>query len=110
VKYSCHSQYYWRCVASGAYKQSGEYLPRLQAKRGKFSVPIRSFRGFFSLRCASTIGGVRIAGPIVLAQQRKNKRMGKARKTIHSSLPIVTEISPNNFAVLTGNGNMFNTR
>jgi hypothetical protein len=72
-------------------------------------VPIRSFYGFFKVRCASPVGGTGIAGPLVLALHKENERIGEVRTTIRSASPIVIEL-PNNFAVLTGNGNMFNTR
>ncbi len=65
----------------------------LQAKRSKFVAPIRSFRGFFYVCCASPITGVQIAEQIVLAQHKENERIGEARKTIRSALPIVTEIA-----------------
>ncbi len=73
----------WRYIAAtaniiGAARHSaligeaGERLPHLQAKRGEFIAPIRSFRGFFNVRFASPISGVRIAAPIVLAQHKEN--------------------------------------
>jgi hypothetical protein len=73
---------------------SWELSLRIQAKRGKFAAPIRSFCGFFFyIRCASPIGRVQIAGPIVLAQHKENERTGKARMPICSALPIVIEIA-----------------
>ncbi len=51
------------------------------------------FTDFFYDRCASPISGVQIAEQIVLAQHKENERIGKARKTIRSALPIVTEIA-----------------
>jgi hypothetical protein len=48
---------------------------------------------FTYLRCASPIGGARIAGPIILAQHKENERIGEARITILSSSPIVIEIA-----------------
>ncbi len=106
--YSSHSLYYWCCVASGAYKRSGESSPPLQAKRGEFAAPIRTFCGFFFC-CASPISIVQIAGPILLAQHQGNKRIGKARTSIRP-LHLLLQKSFINFAVLTGDGNMFNTR
>jgi hypothetical protein len=44
-----------------------------------------------------------------LAQQKGNERIGKARTPVRRTLPIVIELAIN-FAVLTGNGNMFNTK
>ncbi len=73
--------------------EAGTRSPHLQAKQGKFVAPIRSFRGFFYVRCASPISGVRIAAPIVLAQHKDNERIGEAWKTIRSSSPIVIEIA-----------------
>jgi hypothetical protein len=78
-------------------------------KRGKFAAPIGSFHGFIFIRCASPIGGERIAGPIVLVLHKGNERIGEERTTIPSALPIVIEL-PSNFPVLTGNRNMFNMR
>jgi hypothetical protein len=49
------------------------------------------FRRFFYVRCASPIGGIQTAAPIVLAQHKENKRIGKARETIRSASPIVIE-------------------
>jgi hypothetical protein len=56
-----------------------------------------------------TIGRVRIAGPIVLAQHNGNKAIGKAQTTVCSVLPIFIEIAYY-FAVLTGIRKMFNMR
>ncbi len=47
----------------------------------------------FFIRCASPIGGVQIAGPIVLAQHKGNRRIGEAQTPIRCALPIVTEIT-----------------
>jgi hypothetical protein len=85
----------------------GEWSAHLLAKRREFGSPIRSFHGFFYVCCASSIVGVRIAGLIVLAQHKENERIGEAQKTISPSRFV---IEPNNFAVLTRNGNMFLTR
>ncbi len=73
--------------------EAGERSPCLQAKRSEFVAPIQSFRGFFYVRCASPISGVRIAAPIVLAQHKENKRIGEGRLTIRSASPIVTELA-----------------
>ncbi len=73
--------------------EAGKRSLHLQAKRGEFVAPIRSFRGFFYVRCASPIGGIRIAAPIVLAQYKENERIGEARETIRSASPIVIEIA-----------------
>jgi hypothetical protein len=62
-------------------------------KQGEFVAPIPSFRGYFHVRCISRISGVRIAGQIVLAQHKDNERIGEARKTIRSALPIDIEIA-----------------
>jgi hypothetical protein len=80
-------------MAYAANRQSGERSPHLWAKLGKFVAPIRSFRGFFSVRCTSPIGGVRIVAPIVLAQYNENERIGEVRLTIRSASPIVIEIA-----------------
>ncbi len=73
--------------------EAGERSPHLQAKRGEFVAPIRSFRGFFFVRSALPIGGARIAGLIVLALHKENERIGEARTTIRSASPIVIEIA-----------------
>jgi hypothetical protein len=54
-------------------------------------VPIQNFCGFFLF--ALPIGGVRIAGPIVLAQHKGKERIGKAQATIRCASPVVTEIN-----------------
>ncbi len=97
-------QQYWRYIAENANIIGAEWLtaligeagkrsPHLQAKWGEFVAPIRSFRGFFYVRCASPIGGIPIAAPIVLAQHKENERIGEARETICSASPIVIEIA-----------------
>jgi hypothetical protein len=48
---------------------------------------------FFYIRCASPIGGARISGPIVFALHKEKERIGEARTTIRSALPIVIEIA-----------------
>jgi hypothetical protein len=63
-----------------------------KGEAGEFVAPITSFSGFSAIRCASPLGGVRIAGLIVLAQHMGNKRIGVALTTIRSALPIVIEI------------------
>jgi hypothetical protein len=65
-------------------------IRRLKAKRVTFATTIgeaggihsanKKFPRIFLLRCASPIGGVRIAGPILLAQHKENE-IGKAGKT-----------------------------
>ncbi len=73
--------------------EAGNRSLHLQAKRGEFVAPMRSFRGFFYVRCASPIGAVQIVAPIVLAQYKDNERIGEARLAIRSALPIVIEIA-----------------
>jgi hypothetical protein len=73
--------------------KAGERSPHLLVKRGEIVAAIQSFRGFFHVCCASPISGVQIAGQIVLAQHKDNKRIGKAWKTIPSALPIDIEIA-----------------
>ncbi len=80
----------WHSVLLG---EAGERLLHLQAKRGEFVAPIRSFCGFFYVRCASPISGVRIAAPIVLVQHKENERIGEVRITILSASPIVIELA-----------------
>ncbi len=97
-------QQYWRYIADTAniigaawltalIGEVGKRSPHQYAKRGEFVAPIQSFRGFFYVRCASPLGGIRIAAPIVLAQHKENERIGEARETIRSVLPIVIEIA-----------------
>jgi hypothetical protein len=45
----------------------------------------------FFLRCTLPFGGVRIVGPIILAQL--NKRIGKVQTLLRRTSPIVTEIA-----------------
>ena len=80
-------------MAYGANRRSGETLTAPIGKAGEFVAPIRSFGGFFYVRCASPISGVRIAAPIVLALHKDNERIGEARRTIRSASPIVIEIA-----------------
>jgi hypothetical protein len=47
---------------------------------------------FFFICCASPIGGVLIAGLIILAQHKGNERISKAKTTIHSASRVVIEI------------------
>jgi hypothetical protein len=91
-------------------------FPALKGKAGSIrcaigeAQQIRSanykFSRIFFIRCASPIGGERIAGPIEWALCKRNERIGKARTTVCSASPVVIE-SPINFAVLTGNGNTY---
>ncbi len=67
--------------------------PRLKAKRGEFVAPIKSFRGFFYVRRASPVSGVRIVAPIVLALHKENERIGEAWTSIRRASPIVREIA-----------------
>jgi hypothetical protein len=72
-------------------------------KRGTFAAPIgkagqiRSANKkfpwifFYSLRFA--YWQIRIAGPIVLVQHKRNERMCEAGTTVCSALPIVIEIT-----------------
>ncbi len=80
----------WQTALIG---EAGKCSPHLQAKRGEFVAPIRSFRGFFYVRCASPIGGVQIVALIVLAQHKENERIGEARLTVRSASPIDIEIA-----------------
>jgi hypothetical protein len=76
---------------------------RLKAKRGAFAAPIgeaqriRSAKNKifadFNIRRASTISGVRIAAPIVLAQHKEHERIGEARTPVRHASPIVIELA-----------------
>ncbi len=76
---------------------------RLKAKQGAFAAPIgeaqrigspnKKFSQIFFIRCASPTGGVQIALPIVWAQHKGNKRIGKSRTSICCASPIVIEIA-----------------
>jgi hypothetical protein len=50
-------------------------------------------RFLFFFHCASPICGVKIAGPIVLAQQKGYERVDKAWTSIRRTSPFVTEIA-----------------
>ncbi len=97
-------QQYWRYIAettniigtvwhSALIGEAGERSPHLQAKGSEFVAPIRSFPGFFYVRCASPISRVRIAAPIVQAQHKLNERIGEAQITLRSASPIVIELA-----------------
>jgi hypothetical protein len=58
----------------------------------KIDAPIRIFSQTFS-PALSPIGGVRIAGKIVLAQYKGRERIGEARTPIFRALPIVIELT-----------------
>jgi hypothetical protein len=90
---SSHGKYYWRCVASGAFRRSGETLAAPMGKTGRICSANNKFFLFFYIRCASPIGGVQVTEPIVLAQHKENKRIGEARTPIRSASPIVIEIA-----------------
>ncbi len=84
--WSDQDQLLQECFESGSLKlflhaQRGGTFATPIGEEGEFVAPIRSFRGFFYIGCASPIGGVRIAGPIALAQHKENERIGEARKT-----------------------------
>jgi hypothetical protein len=71
VLYSFHSKYYWRCVAFGANRQSGETLAAPICEAGRIRSANMKFSRIFYVRCASPISGVRISAPIVLAQYKE---------------------------------------
>jgi hypothetical protein len=68
-------------------------LAALKGEAGRICSANKKFSRIFYVRCASPIGGARIAGPIVLALHKENKRIGEARTTIRSASPIVIEIA-----------------
>jgi hypothetical protein len=81
-------------VAYGANRRSGEMLAAPIGKAGQIRRANMKFcTDFFYVHCALPIGGVRIVAPIVLAQHKENERIGEARLTICSALPIVIEIA-----------------
>ncbi len=81
-------------MASGANRRNGETLVAPIGKAGRIrSVNMKFSLIFFYVRCTSPIGGVRIVAPIVLAQHEENERIGEARLTLHSALPVVIEIA-----------------
>ncbi len=47
-------------------------------KAGRIRSANKKFSQMFLVRCALPIGGVRIAGPIVLVQHKGNERIGEA--------------------------------
>jgi hypothetical protein len=80
-------------VASGANRRSGGTLATPIGKAGRICSANKKFSRIFNVRCASPIDGARIAGPVVLALHKENERIGEARTTIRSALPIVIEIA-----------------
>jgi hypothetical protein len=69
-------------------------LPEPVGKTGcAFATPIRIFSWFFFLCHTSPIGGVQIAGSIVLGQYKGHERIGEARTTIHRASSIVIEFA-----------------
>jgi hypothetical protein len=67
--------------------------PALRGKARHIRRINRKFHRFFLFTALSPIGRVRIEEPIVLAQNKGNKRIGKARTPIHHALPTVIEIA-----------------
>jgi hypothetical protein len=81
-------------VVYGTNRQSGEPLAAPIGEAGRIcSANMKFSQIFFYVRCASPIGGVRIVAPKVLAQHKKNERIGKTQLTIRSTSPIVIEIA-----------------
>ncbi len=81
-------------MAFGTNRRSGGTLAAPIAEVGRIhSANMKFSRIFFYVRCASPIGGVRIAGQIVLEQHKENKRISEVQKTICNASPIVTEIA-----------------
>ncbi len=66
---------------------------RLQAKRGAFAAPILRFSRIFHICCASPISGVRMVALIVLAQHKRNERIGKAWTSVCRASSIVIELA-----------------
>jgi hypothetical protein len=64
-----------------------------QAKRDAFAAPILGFSQIFHIHRTSPISRVRIAAPVVLAQHKRNERIGKVRTPICSASPIVIELT-----------------
>jgi hypothetical protein len=75
---------------------------------GAFAAAIPTILAFYFICRAELISGVRIAAPIVLAQCEGQEGIGEAQKDFRRGSHTV--LSPINLDVLTGNGNMFNTR
>jgi hypothetical protein len=66
------------------------------AKQGGFAAPIRNFCRLFFFSPAlrlSAISGLKIAAPLVLAQHKGHKRIGKAPAPIRRALPIDKELT-----------------
>jgi hypothetical protein len=81
-------------VAYSANSQRRETLAAPIGEAGQIrSANMKFSRIFLYVHCTLPIGGIRIAGPIVLAQHKENERIGKARLTIRSASPIVIEIA-----------------
>ncbi len=80
-------------MAFGANRRSGGMLAAPIGEAPQIRSANMNFSRNFYVRCASPISGVRIAAPLVLAQHKENERIGKARITIRSALPIVIELA-----------------
>jgi hypothetical protein len=65
-----------------AYRRSGSNLQRQEV-----------FADFLNIYCVLPFGGVRIAGPIVMAQHKGNERINKVRPPILRVLSVVIEIT-----------------
>ncbi len=112
-------QQYWRYIAETAniigaawltalIGEAGKRSLHLQAKRGEFVVPIRSFRGFFMFAALCLLAEYESQRQQYWRSVRKTKEQAKRRK-IFAALRLLLQKSPNNLAVLTGNRNTFDT-
>ncbi len=66
-------------MANGANRRSGEMFaaPTRIGEAGRIrSANMKFSRIFFYVRCASPIGGIKLAAPIVSAQHQENERIG----------------------------------
>ncbi len=93
VLLALHRKRQQRCDAPCAYRRSGAHFLCHQAKRGAFAAPILRFQRIFHIRGASPISRVRIVVLIVLAQHKRNERIGEARTPVSRASPIVIELA-----------------
>ncbi len=86
--------------AFGANRRSRRMLATPIGEVGQIHSGNMKFSWIFFVCCASPIGGVRIAGQIVLAQHKELKEQVKRGKLFAALCPPLLQKLPNNFAVL----------
>jgi hypothetical protein len=71
-----------------------DHIVHLRIREIYYPLPlILRFSRIFHIRRASPISGERIVAPIVLAQHKRNERIGKAQTPVCGASPIVIELA-----------------